>query len=69
MEVIRARHENINGRLKQWAILNNMYRHKHSFHGKIFRCLIVMEQLWIEEGKVLFQVTDFVHDYAIVLHS
>ena len=67
MEVARARHEAINGRLKQWGALKNQYQHTCEKHYLIFSAIIVMEQLWIEQGKVLWQIRDFIHDFALAV--
>ena len=53
---VRARHETLNGHLKTWAILQNVYRHDILRHGDVFRACAVLTQLTIEDGEPLFEV-------------
>jgi hypothetical protein len=52
----RARHEMLNGRLKNWGILAQVVRHHISLHGGVFRACAVITQLTIENGEPLFEV-------------
>lgn len=54
--VVRARHETINRRFKQWGCMNRVWRHEYSKHGIAFRAIAVLIQLGIFEGDVPFQV-------------
>ena len=40
-----ARHENINKRLKQYKVLNTVFRHDEEFHNKCFMACAVLTQL------------------------
>jgi len=51
---IRARHESVNGRMKNFKILQESYRHNLSNHGNVFRSIAVLVQLSIENGESLF---------------
>ena len=53
---VRARHETLNGRLKNWGILSQVFRHKIILHGKVFRACAVITQLMVENGEPLFAV-------------
>jgi hypothetical protein len=53
---VRARHESLNGRLKNWAILSTMYRHDLMEHGNVFRAIAVITQIGINAGEELFEV-------------
>ena len=53
---VRSRHETMNGRLKNWGILNSVYRHDLMEHGNVFRAIIVITQLGINGGEKLFEV-------------
>ena len=53
---VRARHETLNGRLKNWEILKQVYRHDIIEHGDIFPAVAVITQLSIENGEPLFEV-------------
>lgn len=53
---VRARHETVNKRFKQWACLLNRFRHGIAKHGDIFRCVAVVTQLAIEHDEPLFEV-------------
>ena len=54
---VRARHETVNKRLKQWAILRKVFTNtdlkKHSF---ALRAVAVITQLSFDNGEPLFQV-------------
>lgn len=59
MKRARARHETINGRLKKWRILKDVFRHRILKHNYIFRCVLVIVQIEIENGNAPFQVTNY----------
>jgi len=51
---VRARHEMLNGRLKNWGILLQVFRHHIMMHGDVFRACAVVTQLTIQDGEPLF---------------
>jgi hypothetical protein len=53
---VRARHETVNARLKNFEILKQVYRHDLLDHSDVFRAAVVLIQLAIENGEPLFQV-------------
>jgi hypothetical protein len=53
---VRACHETLNGRLKNWGILSQVYRHDIMRHGDVFRACAVVTQLTIQDGEPLFEV-------------
>ena len=53
---VRARHETMNNRLKNWSILSNSFRHPVEKHLLVFNSIAVITQLSIENGRPLFQV-------------
>jgi hypothetical protein len=53
---VRARHETLNGRLKNWGILSQVYRHVIMKHGDVFQACAVVTQLTVENGEPLFEV-------------
>ena len=53
---VRSRHEALNGCLKNWVILRQVYRHDILHHGHVFRACTVLTQLAIDEGDRLFEV-------------
>jgi hypothetical protein len=53
---VRSRQETINGQLKNWAILNVMYRHDLMEHGNVFWAIVVITQIGINSGEKLFEV-------------
>ena len=53
---LMARHETINRRFKEFAILGSKYRHEEHKHGEIFHCIAVLVQIDIESGGVQFPV-------------
>jgi hypothetical protein len=57
----RARHENINGNLKQFKILDHLFRHRIEKHGEIVNAVAAIVQCEIMNGRGTHQV-----DYNIV---
>ena len=53
---VRARHETLNGRLKNWGILSQVFCHHITMHGDVFRACAVVTQLTIKNGEPLFEV-------------
>jgi hypothetical protein len=51
---VRARHETLNGRLKNWGILSQVFRQDILRHGDVSRACTVITQLTIEHGEPLF---------------
>ena len=56
MNTARARHETINGRLKAWKSMKQIFRHSRDKHHLVFRAVLVIEQLKIMNGRPPFQV-------------
>ena len=55
-QLVRSRHETANIRFKNWGILWDTYRYDREKNGDIFRAVVVITQLEIENGHPLFQV-------------
>ena len=53
---VRACHKTLNGRLKNWGILSQVYCHHIMMHGNVFRACAVVTQLTIQDGEPLFEV-------------
>ncbi len=53
---VRVRHNTLNGRLKNWGILSQVYRHNITRHSDVFWACVVVTQLTIENGEPLFEV-------------
>jgi DDE superfamily endonuclease len=53
---VRARHESVNKRLKQFKILGNKYRHPIEKHDAVFRAVAVLTQLDLMYENPLYQV-------------
>ncbi|GKZ00549.1 hypothetical protein MPSEU_001007300 [Mayamaea pseudoterrestris] len=53
---VRARHETVNKRFKQWGCLKQVFRHELSKQSLVFRAVAVITQLAIENGEPLFAV-------------
>ena len=51
---VRARHENMNRRLKTFGVLGGTYRHKINRHVTYFRAVTVCVELAIETQSPLF---------------
>lgn len=54
---VRARHEMVNNRLKNFHCLKNAWRHHRDHHGIAFRCVAIVVQLSLESGNPLPRVT------------
>jgi hypothetical protein len=54
---VRNRQETVNKRFKQWGVLNQIYRHNLDDHAYIFRAIVVLTQLLLENGEPLFPVS------------
>ena len=53
---VRARHETVNSKLKQWKCLSNTFRHAAHKHGIVMGAIVNITQLVIEEESPLFPV-------------
>jgi len=53
---VQGRHETVNGRLKSFHILDQVYRHDPTQPGYVFRAVAVLVQLSIKNGDPLFSV-------------
>ena len=53
---VRGRHKTLNGRLKNWGILSQVFRHNITMHGDVFRVCAVVTQLTVENSEPLFEV-------------
>ncbi len=53
---VRARHKMLNGWLKIWGILSQVFHHHIMMHGNVFRACAVATQLTIQDGEPLFEV-------------
>ena len=60
---VRARHETLNGRLKTWGILSQVFRHRITLHGTALRACAVVTQIAIADcGESLFEA-EYDDDY------
>ena len=53
---VRSQHETFNGRLKNWDILGQVYRHDITKHGTVFYVRAVITQLAIDNSEGVFEV-------------
>jgi len=53
---VLARHETLNGRLKQFEILKSRYRHPLRKHPLVFHACVNITQIAIENGETLFNL-------------
>jgi hypothetical protein len=54
--VVRARHETLNKRFKDWGALRRLYRHSRVSHSKVFHAIANIVQVTIMNGEPLFEV-------------
>ena len=54
---VRARHETVNGRFKEWGMFSRPYRHIPSSHASVFRAIVVITQISMSlDRSTLFNV-------------
>lgn len=53
---VLARHETLNGRLKEFAILQERFRHPLKKHPSVFHAVINIVQVSIMNGEKLFEI-------------
>lgn len=53
---VRARHETVNKRLKQFGVLKQVFRQELSKHKAVFECVAVITQIAIRNGEELYEV-------------
>jgi hypothetical protein len=53
---MRSCHKTLNGHLKNWGILEKVYRHDITVHGTVFYVCAVITQLAIANREPLFEV-------------
>lgn len=53
---VLARHETLNGRLKNFEALSTRYRHSLKKHPMIFHAIVNIVQCTIESGEILFDL-------------
>ena len=53
---IRSRHENINGRFKEWDCLSKTYRHEEEKHFDMFMAVVVITQMEMWNGRPAYSI-------------
>jgi len=53
---VRARHETVNKRFKEWHCLSDCHRHSLEKHGVVMRAVANIVQIEMEEERPLFQL-------------
>ena len=56
---LRGRHETINGKLKRWGVLRQLFRHNRNKHHVVFKACITLTQLLIDYGERSFKVENY----------
>ena len=56
IQVVRARHETVNSRIKIWRALSSKWRHELDKHGMMMRAVVLVVQLGLETDEPLFSV-------------
>lgn len=51
--LIQARHEHVNKRLKQFNILRNAFRHSHNFHPKVVLACANLTQIMLTTHPIM----------------
>lgn len=55
-KTIMSRHETVNKRIRQFAVLSDKFRHKKELHGKCFHAVVNLTQIIIKTDEPLFSV-------------
>ena len=55
---VMGRQETVNRKFKEWQILNNVFRHDIKKHSMVFRAIIVITQVRINNGEKLYSCWD-----------
>lgn len=55
-KTVLARHETVNGRIKEFNILKNCFRNSLHKHPNTFHAIINLTQLAIKDGEKLFDI-------------
>ena len=55
-QIVRARHETMNRRLKQFGCLKQQFRHPISKHSTVFCAVVAIVQISLENGPPLFDI-------------
>ena len=66
MRKIRARHETVNARFKNWGCLDQTYRHDVKKHHMIFRAVVTLVQVNISTGNIPFQLYSYKYNDPLV---
>ena len=53
---VRAHRKMLNGWLKTWGTLSWVFHHRITMNGNVFRACVVVTQLTVENGELLFEV-------------
>ena len=61
---VRARHETVNGRIKNFGALSSVYKHNILKHGIFVKAALVLTQLSINRGEKLFEVDGYGDFYS-----
>ena len=56
---VRARHETVNKRLKQWSCLSRSFRHEGERHQVVFGAVAGITQLALENEEHLYDVNEY----------
>lgn len=55
---IRARHETVNRRIKQFNILKSVFRHNVQLHSKVFHAVVRLTALMLDTSDPLFTISN-----------
>ena len=62
-QIVRARHETVNRRLKQFGCLKQQFRHPIHKYSSVFCAVVAIVQISLENGHPLF---DLAHEYKTI---
>ena len=62
-DTVRARHETVNRRFKQWNILQAVFRHDISKHECVFHAIAAITQMLLRVDSPLFSIRHYTSYY------
>ena len=66
MRKLRARHETVNSRFKNWGCLDQTYCNDLKKHHLIFKAVVTLLQVDVSTGNISFQLYSYNYNYPLV---
>lgn len=66
---VRARHENVNGRLKHFNAITRTFRHDKNLHGLVFHAIVQLTYLMLSTSEPLYDLFIYNMSSHVAWHS